>query len=161
MDVFVCLTKICQTFSLAPSKLQKRTLAPSRPCPPHMLLGTTSSSRTLWVFMLYSSSLTGFSTLAFRRSFNKSLSLFWWYKGHKYKWVLQFLNRIIVRQQKQFRIGYGLLTRRVFPIERIKSKKGSTPAKWAGEFSCTWNAKQKYHCSVVESVATLWSHWSE
>ena len=75
--IWTWLTRTCHTFSLAPSKLQKRTLAPSRPCPPHMLLGVTSSSRTRWVFELYTSSLTDFSTLAFRRSFSKSLSLFW------------------------------------------------------------------------------------
>lgn len=73
----VGLTSTCQMFSLAPSKLQKRTLAPSRPWPPHMLLGVTSSSLMRWVFELYTSSLTAFSTLAFRRSFSKSLFLFW------------------------------------------------------------------------------------
>lgn len=70
------LTKTCQTFSLAPSKLQKRTLAPNRPWPPHMLLGVTSSSLIRCVLELYTSSLTGFSTLAFKRSFSKSPSLF-------------------------------------------------------------------------------------
>lgn len=70
------LTKTCQTFSLAPSKLQKRTLAPNRPWPPHMLLGVTCSSLIRCVLELYTSSLTGFSTLAFKRSFSKSPSLF-------------------------------------------------------------------------------------
>lgn len=73
---YISLTKTCQTFSLAPSKLQKRTLAPSRPWPPHMLLGVTSSSLTRCVFELYTSSLTAFSMLALRRSLSRSLSLF-------------------------------------------------------------------------------------
>lgn len=70
------LTSTCHTCSLALRKLQKRTLAPSRPWPPHMLLGTTSTSRTFMVFMLNTSSFTGFSTLAFSRAFSVSFSLF-------------------------------------------------------------------------------------
>lgn len=70
------LTSTCHTCSLALRKLQKRTLAPSSPWPPHMLLGTTSTSRTFMVFMLNTSSFTGFSTLAFSRAFSVSFSLF-------------------------------------------------------------------------------------
>lgn len=70
------LTRTCQTCSLALRKLQKRTLAPSRPWPPHMLLGTTSTSRTFMVFMLNTSSFTGFSTLALSSAFSVSFSLF-------------------------------------------------------------------------------------
>lgn len=41
-----------------------------------MLLGTTSTSRTLMVFMLNTSSFTGFSTLALSRALSVSFSLF-------------------------------------------------------------------------------------
>lgn len=43
-----------------------------------MVLGTTSSSRTLVVLVLYTSILTAFSMLAFRSSFSRSFSSFWW-----------------------------------------------------------------------------------
>lgn len=69
-------TKTCHTFSLAPSKLQKRMLTPSRPCPPHMLLGVTDVSLSSSVLLLYTSIFTGFSTFAFNRSLRVSLSLF-------------------------------------------------------------------------------------
>lgn len=70
------LTKTCQTFSLAPSKLQKRMLTPRSPWPPHMLLGVTVVSRTASVLLLYNNILTGFSTFIFSSSFRVSLSLF-------------------------------------------------------------------------------------
>lgn len=45
-------TSTCQTFSLAPSKLQKRMLTPSKPWPPHKLLGVTEVSRSSRVLLL-------------------------------------------------------------------------------------------------------------
>ena len=70
------LTKTCQTFSLAPSKLQKRMLSPSSPGPPHMVLGVMVVSLTASVLLLYKSILTGLSTFIFSSSFSVSLSLF-------------------------------------------------------------------------------------
>jgi hypothetical protein len=40
------LTNMCHTFSLAPSKEQKRMLTPKRPWPPQVVLGIIVTSRT-------------------------------------------------------------------------------------------------------------------
>ena len=71
------LTSTCQTFSLAPSKLQKRMLTPSRPWPPHTLDGTIFSSRTRCVLLLYTSILVSFSTCWFSSLFRVSSSTSW------------------------------------------------------------------------------------
>ena len=39
-------SRICQTFSFAPSKEQNRIEIPNNPCPPHKVLGVISTSRT-------------------------------------------------------------------------------------------------------------------
>lgn len=76
VDAFRALTKTCQTFSFAPSKLQKRMLAPMSPWPPHRLLGTTVVSLTASVLLLYNSIFTGFSAFMFTSQFKVSLSRF-------------------------------------------------------------------------------------
>ena len=52
-------------------------LTPSNPCPPQLWLGIMVTSRTFCVLLLYTAIFTGFSMLAFSRSFKVSLSWFW------------------------------------------------------------------------------------
>lgn len=81
-DISSTLTKTCQTFSLAPSKLQKRMLTPTSPWPPHMLLGMMVVSLTASVLLLYNSILMGLSTFIFSNSFRLSSSLFYQRSKH-------------------------------------------------------------------------------
>lgn len=72
--IVVILTRICQTFSLEPSKEQNLTLTPRRPCPPHVRLGTITVCLTDCVLLLYTVSVSFLSTPFLRSSFNVSLS---------------------------------------------------------------------------------------
>ncbi len=70
-------------------------LTPSRPCPPQLWLGISSTSLTFCVLLLYTSILTGFSTFAFSKSFSVSLSWFW---NH----VKQSLLKCEVQKEQSF-----------------------------------------------------------
>jgi hypothetical protein len=63
----IITSRMCQTFSLAPSKEQKRMETPRSPCPPHRVLGVMNTSRTVWLLLLYTVIDISFSTLACTR----------------------------------------------------------------------------------------------
>lgn len=131
-DISSILTKTCQTFSLTPSKLQKRMLTPTSPWPPHMLLGMTVVSLTPSVLLLYSSILTGLSALTLSISFRVSLSLF--YQSQNIQIICRDTNKTNTRLVIP---GRDKLTSLVSHMEIMKSKNGSSPAWWPGELSCT------------------------
>ena len=68
------LTKMCQTFSFAPSKEQNLIDTPKRPWPPHKVLGVMKTSRIVWLLLEYTVMDISFSMLAFSKCFKVSLS---------------------------------------------------------------------------------------
>lgn len=123
------LTRTCQTFSLTPWELQKRMLTPTRPWPPHTVLGVMTVSRTARVLLLYSLMVTGRSTFRLSRSFRVSLSWFW--QGRPLQGYQGGRNTQDMCRSRG-------PTSLVPPTERMKSKYGSSPAWWPGEFSWTF-----------------------
>lgn len=125
-DIYITLTRTCQTFSLTPSKLRKRMLTPTSPWPPHMLLGVTVVSLTARVLLLYSSILTGLSTLTVSSSFSVSLSLFCQIQSKNLFQHKQGLN--LTHRSRTFSCDYDKPTSLVSQMEIMKSKNGSSPA---------------------------------
>lgn len=125
-DIYSTLTRTCQTFSLIPSKLQKRMLTPTSPWPPHMLLGVMVVSLTVRVLLLYSSILTGLSTFTVSSSFSVSLSLFCQIQSKHPFQHKQGLN--VTRRSRTFSCSCDKPTSLVSQMEIMKSKNGSSPA---------------------------------
>lgn len=121
-DIYITLTRTCQTLSLIPSKLRKRMLTPTSPWPPHMLLGVTVVSLTVRVLLLYNSILTGLSTFTVSSSFSVSLSLFCQIQSKH----PQGLN--VADRSRTFSCNYDKPTSLVSQMEIMKSKNGSSPA---------------------------------
>lgn len=126
-NIYSTLTRTCQTFSLTPSKLPKRMLAPTSPRPPHRLLGVMVVSLTVRVLLLYSSIFTGRSTFTVSTSFSVSLSLFCQIQSEHPFQHKQGLN--VAHSSRTFSCCCDKPTSLVSQMEIMKSKNGSSPAR--------------------------------
>lgn len=147
MDFSRPLTKTCQTFSFALSKLQKRMLTPTSPRPPHMLLGTMVVSLTASVLLLYNSILMGLSMFMFSSCFKVSLSLF--YKN---------IAAITAPGRTCVKSSCCEPTSLVSQMEMIKSKNGSSPAWCPGELS--WTCETQQHRGQRQDDGGQWLMWT-